>query len=117
MQPLSIVARQAVEAALASRNLCELLQLAGLFLVLADEAKEAARSLSTPDSRLSKIGDRPTDEPLLLTAAEAAKEAGPSYTARWFYRHAHELPFAKRHGRSLRFYRPGLRAWQAQLRP
>lgn len=45
----------------------------------------------------------------MLTAAEAAVVAGVS--ARWLYDHAHELPFARRLGRLVRFSRSGLAKW------
>jgi hypothetical protein len=46
----------------------------------------------------------------LLTVAQAAELLGVS--ARWLYRHAKTLPFARRLSRkALRFWEPGLRLW------
>jgi predicted DNA-binding transcriptional regulator AlpA len=52
------------------------------------------------------------DEDRLLTTAEGAAMLG--HSTKWIYRHAADLPFAKRIGpRDLRFSLHGLRKWQS----
>jgi predicted DNA-binding transcriptional regulator AlpA len=52
----------------------------------------------------------------LLTAREAAKRL--AVRPGWLYRHASELPFARRIGsRALRFSEQGLARWLAEQRP
>ncbi len=71
------------------------------------QADAAARRPATNDIR---------DEGRVLTPAEAAQIAG--VTVRWLYRHAGQLPFARRLSRkTLRFSEAGLRRWLACRRP
>ena len=59
----------------------------------------------------------PSPEPdQLLTAQQAGKIA--DVHARWFYRHAKQLPFSRRLSRKvLRFSETGLRHWLATRKP
>jgi len=58
----------------------------------------------------------PAEPDKLLTAEEAAPILG--VTPRWLYRHARQLPFARRLSRkALRFSDAGLRRYMASRRP
>ena len=64
----------------------------------------AARLLETPARELSVADEQ-------LTADQAAQRTGMS--ARYLYKHARELPFARRTGRAVRFSARGIDKWLA----
>lgn len=54
-----------------------------------------------------------TGDDQLLSAEQAAAEAGPRFNARFFYDNADALPFTKRGpGRRVSFHLGGLREWK-----
>lgn len=108
LYPLDVHALlRALRQAEDSGDVQTLVYLAGLFAALAAGTQERARRCMGLDATPSP----PPPEGRLLTAAEAAKIAGPSFDARWFYRHAHELPCVRRVGRRLFFAEAELRVW------
>lgn len=80
-------------------------------------------SLKARVARLSRIEPAEVPEELgpALSAKECAYESGwrqgqtirRGFSPRFFYDHASDLPFAIRHGRSLRFTRAGFLRWLA----
>jgi hypothetical protein len=73
-----------------------------------------ARLLTMPPSYAQ--AQKVTEKDRLLTAEEAGVIAGVS--PRWLYRHAPNLPFARRLSRKvLRFSETGLKSWLVSKRP
>jgi predicted DNA-binding transcriptional regulator AlpA len=74
----------------------------------------SARLLSAPNGQ-GKARATPAEPDRLLTADEAAPVMGVK--PRWLYRHARQLPFARRLSRkALRFSEAGLRRYMAARR-
>jgi len=109
--------------------LCSLVALCRLYGRRAERALAAAVGPVTAEGTVTRGGPAlaPAEEDAALTATQAARETGwrtardrqpgerpAGFSARWFYDHARELPFAIRPGgRAVRFSRAGLRAWLA----
>lgn len=68
-------------------------------------AKPAPRQLGLD----GEVADR------LLTPKEGAVLMGPTFTARYIYKHASKLPFVRRSGRRMFCSEAGIRAWKAAL--
>ena len=105
-----------LDEAKAASGVQSLAVFAALCIVYSDEARrEMGYRLNGP--KREPVPEPKAEHGPAMSARECAHESGwrkgqrTGFSPRFFYDHAADLPFTIRHGRSLRFARPGFTRW------